>query len=140
MPIGTAWRGDRSWSSAFPSFSRDNLRFQTAPTWTMRNIHRLTTRQTLERKELQMKAASFENVKQALGEACEFLRSFTLGRHGFSQQDGIAGIRRVNSRCSRMERLFADGLDAKRSKTVVDSARSQVLAAEARLALLRKDK
>jgi hypothetical protein len=86
-----------------------------------------------------MENSSFENVKRALEEACEFLRSFTLGRHGFTQQDGIAGIQRVTDRCNRMEKLFTDEPDASESKTVVASARTRVLAAKARLALLRKD-
>jgi hypothetical protein len=85
-----------------------------------------------------MKASSFEDAKLALAEACEFLRSFTLGRHGFTQQDGIAGIKRLTACCNRMEKLFADGPDAGESKTIVASARPRVLAAEARLALLRK--
>ena len=58
----------------------------------------------------------FEDVKQALAEACKFLRSFTLGRVGFTQQDEIAGIQRVIDCCNRMEKLFADGPDAKESK------------------------
>ncbi len=86
-----------------------------------------------------MKTSSFADVKHGLEEACEFLRSFTLGRHGFTQQDGIAGIQRVTDRCNRMEKLFADGPDANESKAVVASKRPQVLAAQARLALLRKD-
>jgi hypothetical protein len=86
-----------------------------------------------------MKTSSFANVKLALGEACELLRSFTLGRHGFTQQNGIAVIRRVLDGCNQMERQFADGSDARESKRIVASARSRVLAAKARLALLRKD-
>ena len=86
-----------------------------------------------------MKTPSFEDVKLALEEACEFLRSFTLGSDGFTQQDGIAGIRRVTDQCNRMEKLFADGSDARASKMIVASARPRILAAEARLALLRKD-
>jgi hypothetical protein len=86
-----------------------------------------------------MKKSSFEEVKLALEEACEFLRSFTLGRPGFTQQDGIAGIQRVTDQCNRMEKLFANGSDARQSKTIVASARPRVAAAKARLALLRKD-
>jgi hypothetical protein len=86
-----------------------------------------------------MKKASFENGKMALEEACEFLRSFTLGRHGFTQQDGIAGIKRVTDQCNRMETLFADGPDARESKTIVASARPRISAAKARLAILHKD-
>lgn len=85
-----------------------------------------------------MKKLSFEDRKMALEDACEFLRSFTLGRHGFTQQDGIAGIKRVTDLCDRMEKLFADGPDAEKSKTIVASARPRVSAAETRLALLRR--
>ena len=84
-----------------------------------------------------MKKPSFEHVKLALKEACEFLRSFTLGQPGFTPQNGIAGIQRVTDKCNQMERLFADGLDAKESKMIVASARSRVSAANARLAVLR---
>ena len=86
-----------------------------------------------------MKTSSFEDVKLALEEACEFLRSFTLARHGFTRQDGIAGIQRVTDQCNQMETLFVDGANASKSKIVVASARSRVLAAKARLGLLRKD-
>lgn len=86
-----------------------------------------------------MKDLSFERVKLSLAEACEFLRSFTLGRHGFTQQDGIAGIKRVTDQCDRMEKLFADGPDASESKTIIASARPRVSAAKARLAVLRND-
>jgi hypothetical protein len=86
-----------------------------------------------------MKKSSFVDMKLALEEACVFLRSFTLGRHGFTQQDGIAGIKRVTGQCNRMETLIADGADARESKTIVASARPRVSAADARLALLRKD-
>ena len=86
-----------------------------------------------------MATSSFEDLKLALEEACEFLRSFTLGRHGFTHQDGIAGIERVTDRCNRMENLFTDEPDVKESKVVVASARARVLAAKARLALLSKD-
>jgi hypothetical protein len=86
-----------------------------------------------------LKKSSFEDVKLDLAEACEFLRSFTLGRHGFTQQDGIAGIQRVTDHCDRMEKLFADGPDASASKMIVASARPRVSAAKARLAILRHD-
>ena len=85
-----------------------------------------------------MKKSSFEDVKLDLAEACEFLRSFTFGQRGFTQQDGIAGIKRVTDQCDRMEKLFADGPDASESKTIVASARPRVSAAKARLDLLRK--
>ena len=71
---------------------------------------------------------------------CDVLRSFTLGRHGFTQQDGIAGIKRVTDQCDRMEKLFADGPNASETKTIVASARPRVSAANARLAILRREK
>lgn len=86
-----------------------------------------------------MKKPSFENMKLALDEACDLLRAFTLGRHGVTPKHGITGIRRVTDRCNQMERLFADGPDAKASKVIVASARSRVLAAKTRLALLRQN-
>jgi hypothetical protein len=86
-----------------------------------------------------LKKSSFDDLKLALEEACEFLRLFTLGRHGFTQQDGIAGIRRVTDQCNQMEKLFGDGANASESKTIVASARPRVSAAQARLSLLRKD-
>ena len=85
-----------------------------------------------------MEKPSFAKGKLALEQACEFLRSFTLARHGFTAQDGIAGIKRVTDQSDRMEKLFADGSDARESKNIVASARSRVSAARARLALLRK--
>ena len=87
-----------------------------------------------------MNKSSFDDVKLALEEACEFLRSFTLGRRGFTPQDGIAGIQRVTDQCDQMEKLFADGSNARQSKMSVASARTRVVAAKARLALLRKDR
>ena len=87
-----------------------------------------------------MKKASFEEVKLDLAEACEFLRSFTLGRHGFRQKDGIAGIQRVTDHCKRMEKLFGVGPKASESKTIVALARPKVSAAQARLDILRKDR
>jgi hypothetical protein len=85
-----------------------------------------------------MEKSSFEELKLALDEACEFLRSFTLGRHGFTQQDGIAAIQRVTDLCDQMEKLFGDGANASKTKTIVASARPRVSAAKSRLALLRK--
>jgi hypothetical protein len=86
-----------------------------------------------------MKTPSFEDMKLTLEEACEFLRSFTLGRSGFTPQDGVAGIQRVMDQCDRMEKLFTDGSDGRQTKVIVASARPRVSAANARLAVLRKD-
>jgi hypothetical protein len=90
------------------------------------------------REEEAMKKSSFKDVKLDLAEACEFLRAFTLGRQGFTKQDGIAGIQRVTDQCDRMEKLFGSGPDATESKTIVASARPRVSAANARLARLRQ--
>ena len=87
-----------------------------------------------------MSKSSFADLKLGLEEACAFLRAFTLGRHGVTLLDGMAGIKRVNAHCDRLEKLFAAGPFAKESATIVASARPRVRAAEARLALLRKDK
>jgi hypothetical protein len=91
------------------------------------------------REGVALKKISFADVKLDLEEACEFLRSFTLGRDGFTQKDGLAGIQRVTEHCNRMEKLFADGPDATKSKTLVALARPKISAAEARLAVLRKN-
>ncbi len=52
---------------------------------------------------------SFEGRKQELDEACEFMRSFTLGRQGFTQRDGVAAIGRVGELCERMQKDFGSG-------------------------------
>jgi hypothetical protein len=85
-----------------------------------------------------MARASFETQKAALDEACTFLRSFTLGRRGFSLKDGALGIQRVNAECERLKKLFATGPHAKQAVIIVASARARVAAAECRLALLGK--
>ena len=36
-----------------------------------------------------MAKSTFEQMKGTLNEACEFLRSFTLGRQGFTRSDGV---------------------------------------------------
>jgi hypothetical protein len=87
-----------------------------------------------------MNKPSFADVKLELEEACAFLRAFTLGRHGFTQRDGVTGIQRVNEHCARLEELFASGPNAKESAAIVASARPRIRAAEARLALLHKPK
>ncbi len=87
-----------------------------------------------------MKKISFADEKLELEEACTFLRAFTLGRHGYTQRDGVAGIERVNAQCDRLQKLFATGPNARETANIVASARPRVMAAEARLALLRKSK
>ena len=81
---------------------------------------------------------SFADTKLDMEEACEFLRSFTLGRHGFSARSGMTGIKRVNIQCKRLERLYSSGPDARESKILVLAAGCRIRAAESRLELLRK--
>jgi hypothetical protein len=83
---------------------------------------------------------SFAERKAALDEACAFLRSFTLGRTGFTKKDGAAGIERVNAECERLRELFSSGPYAKQVVTIVASARSRVIAAQTRLNHLLKKK
>jgi hypothetical protein len=85
-----------------------------------------------------MEKSSFADLKLELEDACTFLRSFTLGRAGFTRRDGRAGIQRVTAQCDRLKELFASGPDAQEAATVVAAARTRVAAAEARLALLCK--
>jgi hypothetical protein len=80
---------------------------------------------------------SFADLKMELEEACTFLRSFTLGRHGFTQRDGLAAIERVKSHCDAMSELFVSGPNAKEAATLAAKGRSCIIAAEARLAHLR---
>jgi hypothetical protein len=80
---------------------------------------------------------SLKDLKLALEESCTFLRSFTLGRPGFTQRDGLAGIERVSRQCDRLSALFSSGPDAKEAATLVARGRSCIIAAESRLALLR---
>jgi len=85
-----------------------------------------------------MAKSSFEDLKLELEEACVFLRSFTLGKAGFTQQDGRAGIQRVQEQCDRLRELFVGGPHAAGAATAEDSARAMVVAAQTRLDLLRK--
>jgi hypothetical protein len=83
---------------------------------------------------------SFAERKAALDEACAFLRSFTLGRTGFTKKDGAVGIERVNAECERMREQFSSGPYAKQVVTIVASARSRIIAAQTRLNHLLKKK
>jgi hypothetical protein len=87
-----------------------------------------------------MKKSSFADVKADLEEACLNLRSFTLARHGFKERHGVDAIHRVNTECDRMTALFATGPHAKAAAFIEHSARTRVLAAEARLAFLQTAK
>jgi hypothetical protein len=80
---------------------------------------------------------SFVDLKSEFDEACEFLRCFTLGQRGFTQQDGVAGVQRVSDLCDRLKVLFASGPHASEAVTIVASGRTRIAAANARLALLR---
>ena len=85
-----------------------------------------------------MASTSFATEKAALDDACEFLRSFTLGRRGFTVRDAAIGIQRVTAVCERLKKLFATGPHAKQTVMVVASARARIAAAEPRVALLGK--
>jgi hypothetical protein len=87
-----------------------------------------------------MKKPSFADVKSDMEEACLVLRSFTLAQNGLKERDGIDAIRRVNALCDRINVLFATGPHVKAAIFIVNSARTRVLAAEARLAVLQKAK
>lgn len=86
-----------------------------------------------------MPKPSFATEKSRLQDACQILRSFTLARRGVTKQDGLKGIKRVNSLRDRLLRLFGTGTDARQVALLVASARTQVAAAQARLALLAKN-
>jgi hypothetical protein len=81
---------------------------------------------------------SLADLKRELEDACEFLRSFTLGRRGYTQRDGIAGIRRASDLCDRLQREFDPGPAGGPAATVTASGRTRIAAAQARLDLLRK--
>lgn len=82
-------------------------------------------------------ADSYGKLKRDMVEACEFLRSFTLGRHGFTQRDGVAAISRVGELCERMGGL-ASAENQKEASGIIASAKKQLLAAKSRLDLLRR--
>jgi len=85
-----------------------------------------------------MATPSFATKKAELDEACEFLRSFTLGRRGFTVRDAAIGIERVTAVCNKLKKLFATGPHAKQTVMIVASARARIAAAETRVALLGK--
>lgn len=87
-----------------------------------------------------MAGSSFAFNKDDLNNACEFLRSFTLGKQGFTPQDGAAGIERVNAQCEQLNKRFASGPEAKEVAQVIASAQKCIVAAQTRLALLRKNR
>jgi hypothetical protein len=81
---------------------------------------------------------SFDGRKREMDETCAFMRSFTLGRPGFTRQDGVAVIGRLGDLCERMQKDFGSGTRGKETANAVTSARGQILAAKARLDLLGK--
>ena len=83
-------------------------------------------------------AKQFDDLMREMDEACEFLRCFTLGKPGFTQRDGVAGISRVEDLCERLQKRFPSGEHEKEASNAVTSARNQILAAKARLAILRR--
>ena len=85
-----------------------------------------------------MDKSSFAALKLELEDACEFLRSFTLARPGYTRQDALAGIGRVKALCDRLMRLFASRPNAEAAAALAALARAGVAAAETRLALLAK--
>jgi hypothetical protein len=87
-----------------------------------------------------MAGSSFASKKTELDDACEFLRAFTLGKQGFTPQDGAAGIDRVNAQCEQMNNRFASGPDGNEVTQVIASAQKCILAAQTRLTLLRKNR
>ena len=72
-------------------------------------------------------AESFGNLKLEMETACEFLRSFTLGRQGFTRQDGVAAIGRVSDLCAQMQEQFGAGSHAGEVASTVVMARNQIM-------------
>jgi len=79
--------------------------------------------------------SSFTTLKSDLENASAFLGSFTLGRPGFTQRDGVAAVQRVKDLCEQMKNV--SGPDAKEATTLVSSAEEGIEAAQARLVLLK---
>ena len=85
-----------------------------------------------------MASSTFETHKARLEDACTFLRSFTLGRRGFTLRDAAVGIERVHAECEELKR-FLSGATATEAATLVAAARANIAAAKARVALLTKE-
>ncbi len=81
---------------------------------------------------------SFDTEQAKLDEACRALRWFTLARRGATRKSGVLAIARVKALSARMNDRFANGPDALRLASLLNSVRGQVLAAEARLTLLTR--
>ena len=85
-------------------------------------------------------AESFSDLREEMGEARESLRSFTLGREGFTRQDGVEAISRVSDLCAQMHEHFGAGSHAGEVASTVVMARNQIQAARARLVILGRKK
>ena len=85
-----------------------------------------------------MGKSPFETLNLDLEDACNFLRSFTTGKRGFTPQDGLAGIKRLRVLCDRMKERFSSGPDAVAAATALTSAETEIEAAEEHLALLKR--
>lgn len=81
---------------------------------------------------------SFDDLKRDMNEASALLRGFTLGRPGVTQQAGIAAINRVSELSARLQAAFTGGEHDKEVSQAAVSAKGQILAANARLDLLRR--
>ena len=86
-----------------------------------------------------MARSTFGTHKARLDDACAFLRSFTLGRRGFTLRDAAVGIERVEAECEGLERFLTSGPTVKEAATLVAAARATIVAAKARVALLTKE-
>lgn len=87
-----------------------------------------------------MSKINLTTERNILEKACSSLRAFTLGQRGVSERAGAKDIEKVQAQCDRLNRLFGAGPDAKKIAMIVASARTRILAAQARLALLAKSK
>jgi hypothetical protein len=85
-------------------------------------------------------AESFSDLSGEMTEARECLRSFTLGRQGFTRQDGVDAISRVRDLCAQMQDHFGVGSHASEVASTVVMARNQIQAARARLVILGRKK
>jgi hypothetical protein len=80
----------------------------------------------------------FEDLKNNLSEVSGQLRRFTLGGREGTPEYGEEVINRMRGLCERLKDKFASGKHAKEAASLNTVARGQILAAEARLALLRR--
>ncbi len=83
-----------------------------------------------------MAAPPIERLKMELDDACTFLKAFTLGKRGFTQRDGAAGVRRVSEASARLKAGLPTGAVGQEITAVLAAAQGCIEAAQARLALL----